>query len=50
MRTLLVLLLLINVSLAMADCLACWELRKVEVVLKSGQRMVGFVHWNESWL
>jgi hypothetical protein len=44
------LLFLIDVSLAMADCLACWELRKVEVSLKSGQRMVGFVHWNESWL
>jgi hypothetical protein len=33
-----------------ADCLACWELRKVEIILKNGESKTGFVHWNESWL
>src|SRR5688572_1750772 len=33
-----------------ADCLACWELRKVEITLKNGETKTGFVQWNDSWL
>jgi hypothetical protein len=35
---------------AMADCLACWELRKVEFVMTNGSKQTGFVYWNEAWL
>ena len=42
--------MLITNSVAKADCLACWELRKVDVILKNGETRTGFVYWNESWL
>jgi len=51
MRTTLFLLtIFIITSVAKADCLACWELRKVNVILKNGETKTGFVYWNESWL
>ncbi|HMG89830.1 MAG TPA: hypothetical protein VK589_07215 [Chryseolinea sp.] len=39
-----------STSIAKADCLACWELRKVEITLKNGETRTGFVFWNEAWL
>lgn len=51
MRTALFLLtIFLTTSVAKADCLACWELRKVNVILKNGETKTGFVYWNESWL
>jgi hypothetical protein len=35
---------------AKADCLNCWELRKVEITLNNGQIITGYVKWNEIWL
>jgi hypothetical protein len=48
--TILVLTIIITTSIAEADCLACWELRKVEITLKNGESRTGFVRWNEAWL
>lgn len=33
-----------------ASCLACWEQRKVEIVLKTGDTLTGYVEWNELWI
>jgi hypothetical protein len=35
---------------AKADCLACWEQRKVEIILSTGDTLTGYVAWNEAWL
>jgi hypothetical protein len=50
MRHFFILTFVLVVNSAMADCLACWELRKVEVVLTNGSKKIGFVYWNEAWL
>lgn len=51
MKNLLVLIILvIGFNNAKAGCLACWELRKVELTLTSGQKVTGYVKWNEAWL
>jgi len=33
-----------------ADCLTCWELRKVEITMTSGETVSGYIKWNETWL
>ena len=30
--------------------MACWILRKVEITINNGDRITGFVQWNEAWL
>lgn len=45
-----VLIALISFTPAKADCLTCWELRKVEITLNSGEVLTGYVKWNEIWL
>jgi hypothetical protein len=37
-------------SEAKADCLACWELHKVEITFNTGLTKTGFVYWNDQWL
>jgi hypothetical protein len=49
-KTITLLLILIASTIVKADCLACWELRKVEITLTNGEIMTGFVRWNESWV
>jgi hypothetical protein len=49
-RVLYTLVIVMVACMAKADCLACWELIKVDVVLKNGQTMHGYVYWNESWI
>jgi hypothetical protein len=44
------LLAILSIQTAKADCLACWELRKVEIILKNGDTLKGFVQWNEAWI
>jgi hypothetical protein len=44
------LIIAISFDTAKADCLACWELRKVEITLNTGDKITGFVKWNEAWL
>ena len=43
-------LLLMTFNIAMADCLACWELRKVEITYNDGTILNGYVEWNEGWI
>lgn len=51
MRNFLVALFLLSLfSTSRAECIACWELRKVEITLNSGQIINGYVKWNELWL
>lgn len=51
MKHLFILLIaLLGYNTAKADCPSCWELRKVEITLKSGSRITGYIKWNESWL
>ena len=47
---LLLFLIILSPITARADCLACWELRKVEIILKVGETRTGFILWNEAWL
>ncbi len=49
-RILSFLIFLIGFNSAKADCLNCWELRKVEITLNNGQIITGYVKWNEIWL
>lgn len=37
-------------NIARADCLTCWELRKVELTMTNGEVISGYVKWNEAWL
>lgn len=32
-----------------ADCLACFELKGVQVTMKDGQKHTGYVGWNPAW-
>jgi len=52
MKKLLALLIIIIMSFntAQADCATCWELRKVEITMTSGQKVTGYIKWNEAWL
>lgn len=51
MKHLFILLIaLLGYNTAKADCPSCWELRKVEVTLKSGSMLTCYIKWNESWL
>lgn len=50
MRFGITLIFLFSIKLVAADCLACWELRKVEIKLNDGSKKIGFVFWNEAWL
>lgn len=50
MRYLFFLSFLFISNLAQADCLACWELRKVRIVLTNDSVRTGYVYWNEAWL
>jgi hypothetical protein len=43
-------LLILIVIPAKAGCLACWEQRKVEIVLTTGDTLTGYVEWNELWI
>jgi len=49
-RMLALLILVSGFISAKADCPACWELRKVEITMKSGEIITGYVKWNELWL
>ncbi len=49
-RLLTLLIILIGFNTTQADCLACWELRKVEITLTNGEIISGYIEWNESWL
>lgn len=51
MKHLFILLIaLLGYNAAKADCPSCWELRKVEITLKSGSTITCYIKWNESWL
>ena len=51
MKPLFILLIaLLGYNAAKADCPSCWELRKVEITLKSGSLITCYIKWNESWL
>lgn len=51
MKHLFILLIaLLGYNAAKADCFSCWELRKVEITLKSGSMITGYIKWNDSWL
>jgi hypothetical protein len=51
MKTILSLIIsILSYNIAKADCLACWEQRKVEIIFTSGDTLKGYVEWNESWL
>lgn len=43
-------IVLLGYNAAKADCLSCWELRKVEITLKSGSMITCYIKWNEAWL
>jgi hypothetical protein len=49
-KYLIVFLLALTVNDAKASCLACWEQRKVEIVLTTGDTLTGYVEWNELWI
>lgn len=49
-RILIFFILAIGFNVANAQCIACWELRKVEITMKTGQSITGYVKWNEIWL
>lgn len=49
-KILALLILVISFNTAKADCVACWELRKVEITMNSGEIITGYVKWNEAWL
>ena len=49
-RTFTLLITILLSSTAQADCLACWQLRKVNITLTSGDSLSGFVKWNDAWL
>jgi hypothetical protein len=40
-------LLSLNLS---ADCLSCWELYQVEILLENGNSINGYITWNDSWI
>jgi len=43
-------LLILTFNIAKASCLACWEQRKVEIILTTGDTLTGYVEWNELWI
>jgi hypothetical protein len=45
-----ILFLFLGAELVKADCIACWELRKVEITLNNGEQVIGLVQWNDGWL
>ena len=49
-RTFILFIAILFISTAKADCLACWELRKVKITLTNSDTLSGFVQWNEAWL
>jgi hypothetical protein len=50
MRLTITIIFLFSIKSVAADCLACWELRKVEIKFNDGSKKTGFVYWNEAWL
>src|SRR5687767_9321956 len=50
MRLITTIIFLFSIESATADCLACWQLRKVEIKLNDRSKKIGFVYWNEAWL
>lgn len=49
-RILAILMIATGFNTAKADCVACWELRKVEITMTDGKIVNGYVKWNEIWL
>jgi hypothetical protein len=43
-------LLILTFNTTKASCLACWEQRKVEIILTTGDTLIGYVEWNELWI
>jgi hypothetical protein len=43
-------LLILTHNAKKASCLACWEQRKVEIILTTGDTLTGYVEWNELWI
>jgi hypothetical protein len=35
---------------ASADCIACFQLKGVEVILNDGRIVTGYIPWNDSWV
>ncbi len=50
MKPLLIFAFVFMGAYCMADCLACFELRKVEIITNDGLKKTGYVYWNEAWL
>jgi hypothetical protein len=50
MKLIITVFFLFSIKSVAADCLACWQLRKVEIRLNESSTKTGFVYWNESWL
>ncbi|NTW25903.1 MAG: hypothetical protein HGA37_14495 [Lentimicrobium sp.] len=49
-RILVLFILVFGFNTTQADCLNCWELRKVEITMNSGEVVTGYLKWNEIWL
>ncbi len=49
-KILLIIIAFISFTAAKAECYTCWELRKVEITMNSGQIVTGYVKWNDVWL
>jgi hypothetical protein len=50
MKHLLFFLFILSFNFANASCLACWEQRKVEIILTNGETLTGYVQWNDLWV
>lgn len=51
MKALLIIFIsLMTFNIAHGSCLACWELRKVEITYNNGAVKTGYVEWNEGWI
>jgi hypothetical protein len=49
-KYLILFLLILSIHISKASCLACWEQRKVEIILTTGDTLTGYVEWNELWI
>ncbi len=51
MRTILTLVaLFVFVTPAQSECLACWSLEEVQIKLRSGEKLSGYLPWNDGWV
>ncbi len=50
MKTVLIIILTFITFNLSADCLSCWELYNVEITLKNGEVVKGYITWNDSWI